>query len=205
MCLQTSASSNDPKDNRAQVDAAPITDWRSSARPEMSVPAPDQLTVSGAEPKAVPYRLRYMKGLLMTACFALLTATCTSGPASDATTTSTPNTSASSEVAGTVEALRIDGVWVFQHQPGEVSLTALHGGVAEIKNECLYVDDAIVVWRTDQIDQAAQAIADVQAGEQPDLRIGGGGISIDEGAAPEDIPSVITERCPTTTVWYGNP
>ncbi len=84
-------------------------------------------------------------------------------------------------------------------------MAALHSGVAEIENGCLYVDDAIVVWQTDQIDQAAQTIANLRAGEQPELRIGGGGISIEEGATPEDIPSVITDRCPTSTVWYGNP
>lgn len=143
----------------------------------------------------------------MTACFVLLTVSCGSGSTSDATTTLIPQTTESSEVADTIEAVRIDGVWVFQYEPvpGRVSLTASHGGVAEIKDSCLYVDDSIVVWQEDQIDQVAQTIADVHADQQPDLRIGGGGISLDEGASPEEIPSEITERCPTTGVWWQSP
>lgn len=104
-----------------------------------------------------------------------------------------------------VQPVQIDDVWVFHHDPTGLVLTALHGGIAEIKDECLYVDDTIVVWHVDQLDQATQVIADVKAGEQPDLLIGGGGISLDEGASPEDIPAVITKRCTTAAVWFAAP
>lgn len=43
-----------------------------------------------------------------------------------------------------VESLEIDGVWVFQHESSGGD-DALHSGVAEIKNDCLYVDDAVAV------------------------------------------------------------
>ena len=95
------------------------------------------------------------------------------------------------------------GVWVFQHDP-ETVMQALHSGIAEIVNGCLYVDDAIVVWHVDRLDEAARVIAAVQSGEQPDLLIGGGGISLDEGASPEDLPPVITDLCPTSVVWFGS-
>jgi hypothetical protein len=102
------------------------------------------------------------------------------------------------------EALQIEGVWVFQHQP-EFALTALHGGIPEIVNGCLYVDGAIVVWHVDRIEEAAGAIAAVRADESPQLLVGGGGISLEEGASPDQLPAVITDRCPTSTVWFGAP
>ena len=105
---------------------------------------------------------------------------------------------------GGIEALQIDGVWVFQHQP-EFANQALHGGTPEIVDGCLVVDNTIVVWHVDRIDEATEAIAAVKAGESPQLLIGGGGISVDEGARPDEFPTVITDRCPTSAVWFGAP
>ena len=103
-----------------------------------------------------------------------------------------------------VESLQIDGVWVFQHEP-EVSGDALHSGTPEIVDRCLVIDDTIVVWHVDRIEEAKAAIAAAKAGESPQLLIGGGGLSIDEGAEASQIPSIITDRCPTSAVWYGAP
>ena len=103
-----------------------------------------------------------------------------------------------------IEAFQIDGVWVFQHQP-EVAMDALHSGTPEIVNGCLVVDNTIVVWHFDRIDEAAEAIAAAKAGESPQLLIGGGGISVDEGATPDQIPTIITDLCPTSAVWFGAP
>ena len=72
-------------------------------------------------------------------------------------------------------------------------------------NGCLYIDGAIVVWHVDRIDEAARAITAVRAGESPQLLVGGGGISLEEGALPDQLPAVITDRCPTSTVWFGAP
>ena len=105
---------------------------------------------------------------------------------------------------GGIEALQIDGVWVFQHQP-EAAMDALHGGTPEIVDGCLVVDNTIVVWHVDRIDAATEAIAAVKAGESTQLLIGGGGISVDEGDRPDQIPTVITDRCPTSAVWFGAP
>ena len=105
---------------------------------------------------------------------------------------------------GGIEALQIDGVWVFQHQP-EAAMNALHGGTPEIVDGCLVIDNTIVVWHVDRIDEATEAIAAVKAGESPQLLIGGGGISLDEGDRPDQIPAVITDRCPTSAVWFGAP
>ena len=105
---------------------------------------------------------------------------------------------------GGIEALQIDGVWVFQHQP-EAAMDALHGGTPEIVDGCLVIDNTIVVWHVDRIDEATEAIAAVKAGESTQLLIGGGGISVDEGDRPDQIPTVITDRCPTSAVWFGAP
>ena len=108
-----------------------------------------------------------------------------------------------SPVSG-IEPVQIDGAWVFQHDPDGWD-DALHGGTAEIADGCLYVDGAIVIWHTDRLDPAARAIAAVKYGEQPDLLISGGGISVNEGASPADLPVVITDLCPTSVVWFGAP
>ncbi|MFQ5948588.1 MAG: hypothetical protein ACE5KX_06995 [Acidimicrobiia bacterium] len=84
-------------------------------------------------------------------------------------------------------------------------MLALHSGTPEIIDGCLVIDDTIVVWHVDRIDEAAKAIEAVKAGESPQLLIGGGGISLDEGARPDQIPTAITDRCPTSAVWFGAP
>ena len=128
----------------------------------------------------------------------------------DASTTGTTSTDADAEPRKSaadppgIDALQIDGVWVFQHQP-EFAMDALHGGTPEIVDGCLVIDNTIVVWHVDRIDEAAAAISAVKAGESPELLIGGGGISVDEGARPDQIPTVITDQCPTSAVWFGAP
>jgi hypothetical protein len=128
-----------------------------------------------------------MKRLLIVACVALVAASCDSGQ---------------TDAVEGVEPAQIDNVWIFQYDSlggGD----ALHGGIAEIKDDCLYVDDAVVVWHRDQIDEAGELIDRIQGGEQPQVSLGGGGISLDEGDTP--IPETINELCPTRTVWYTRP
>lgn len=111
---------------------------------------------------------------------------------------------ASTEMASSgIEAIQIDGVWVFRHDP-DVHMTAGHSGTAEIKDGCLYIDDTVVIWDVDQLEAAERIVAETKAGVQRDLLIGGGGIRLDEGASPEDIPEVVSETCPTTAVWLGS-
>ena len=62
-----------------------------------------------------------------------------------------------------------------------------------------------MVWHFDRIDEAAEAIAAAKAGESPQLLIGGGGISVDEGATQDQIPTIITDLCQTSAVWFGAP
>ena len=103
-----------------------------------------------------------------------------------------------------VDAVQIDDVWVFQHDPVGWD-DALHSGSAEIRDGCLYVDGAIVVWHVDEMVEVGEIIADLKAGQQREVLIGGGGISLDEGASPEEIPTIIIEHCPTSAVWFGAP
>lgn len=126
-------------------------------------------------------RLTHMSRLPLAIVVAVFTVACTSG----------------------VESVKIDDVWVFRHRPASGGDAALHSGVAEIKDGCLYVDDAVVIWDKSQIDQAEELIAEIKAGGQPEVLLGGGGISLDEGDTP--IPSVIAELCPTRAVWYSSP
>lgn len=127
-----------------------------------------------------------MNRLLVVACLALLSAAC----------------DGSSSAANDVEPVEIDDVWVFQHaNPGGDD--ALHGGVAEIRSDCLYVDDAVVVWHQDQMDQATRLIASVKRGDEPQVSLPGGGISLDEGDT--SIAATITDLCPTRVVWYTRP
>ena len=111
----------------------------------------------------------------------------------------TSTTLATAANGAAIEPLQIDGVWVwvFLHEP-EAAMEALFSGTPSIVDGCLFIDDTIVVWYVDRIEEAAAAIAAVKAGESPLLLIGGG---------PErsQIPSIITDRCPTSAVWYGAP
>ena len=160
-------------------------------------------------------RMRGLAAILGVAVLMVAGAACGSGtePASakdEASTTGTTLTDVdaepgkSAEDTAGIEALQIDGVWVFQHQP-EFAMDALHGGTPEIVEGCLVIDNTIVVWHVDRIDEAAGAISAVKSGVSPRLLIAGGGISLDEGARPDQIPAVITDRCPTSAVWFGAP
>ncbi|MEA2001324.1 MAG: hypothetical protein U9N84_05495 [Actinomycetota bacterium] len=114
---------------------------------------------------------------------------------------------AATDLTGTangIEAFQIDGVWVFQHNP-EGWDDALHSGTADVVNGCLVVDGTIVIWHIDRIDEAADVIAAINAGGAPQLLIGGGGISLNEGATPDQIPAIIADQCPTSAVWFGAP
>ena len=104
--------------------------------------------------------------------------------------------------ASSIEAQQVGGVWVFSHDPTS-GMDALHGGTPEIVDGCLVIDDTIVVWHVDTMDEAAAAVAAAQAGESPPLLIAGGGLSVEEGSDPADIPGVITDRCSTDAVWFG--
>ena len=101
-----------------------------------------------------------------------------------------------------IEPVQIDGVTVFTHQNdgGEDALT---GGVATIADGCLYVGDAVIVWRSDQLDEAARLIAAVVAGEAPEVTLPGGGVDVREDRNA-DI-SAVTDLCPTRVVWFTRP
>jgi len=137
----------------------------------------------------------------------LIAAACSDGSDTEESASLAPNAAELSDADGDrtgIGAFQIDGVWAFQHQP-EVAMDALHSGTPEIVNGCLVIDNTIVVWHFDRIDEAAEAIAAAKAGESPQLLIGGGGISVDEGATPDQIPTIITDLCPTSAVWFGAP
>lgn len=101
-----------------------------------------------------------------------------------------------------VQALEIDGVWVFEHGSPDAA-DALHSGDAEIADGCLLVEGAAVIWHSDQIDQVAETIEAIQSGQARTLSIAGGGISLEEGAS--ELPAVVLDRCNVTEVWFAAP
>jgi ABC-type transport system substrate-binding protein len=129
-------------------------------------------------------------------------------PASEAPTTSdTPPTidPATAEPVEGVEAIQLDGVWTFEHRP-EVAMTALHSGAATIVDGCLVIDDLIIVWHADRIDEAKAAVAAAKAGSSARIQMGGGGLSLSEGSTFSDLPTAVTDVCPTAKgVWFQAP
>ena len=103
-----------------------------------------------------------------------------------------------------VAAIQIDGVWVFEYTPNS-GMAALHSGTPQIIDGCLVIDDTIVVWDSAKLDEAASAIVAAKAGERTPLLIAGGGLSLDEGTDPSQIPDTITEKCQTRAVWFAAP
>jgi hypothetical protein len=101
-----------------------------------------------------------------------------------------------------IESVQLNDVWIFQQDSLEGN-DAFHVGTAEIRNDCLYVGDAVVVWDHKQTSRAEELIASVNNGEQPEVSLGGRGTSLDKGDV--QLPATITRLCPTRMVWYTSP
>jgi hypothetical protein len=101
-----------------------------------------------------------------------------------------------------IRAAREDGVWIFSYRPSGWG-DALHSGQATIRGECLFVAEAVVVWPETLLARAEAAVSAAKTGRTETFRIGGGGISLDEGDTP--IPAVVAERCEAREVWFGAP
>lgn len=99
-----------------------------------------------------------------------------------------------------VEANQINDVWVFRHDSA-AGEDALHTGAAEIVDDCLLVDGAVVVWQDHQLDEVEETIQAVRSGESPSLSVAGGGISSSEGNLA--LPQVVTDRCDVDEVWFA--
>jgi hypothetical protein len=104
-----------------------------------------------------------------------------------------------------VESQQIDSTWVFTYsEEPSLDMHALHGGSATVADGCLEVGDMVVVWHDHHLPALRDVIASVQLGEAPRLELGGGGVSLDEGAAIEDIPAGVREHCAPSGVWYAS-
>jgi hypothetical protein len=145
---------------------------------------------------------------------AMSTAACASSsdskPETDNTQTTTADAGGAAEAGAEptislsdsdIEALQVDGVWVFRYDPNG-GMTALHGGEAAIVDSCLLVGDCIMVWPFGRFGEAKDAIAAVRAGEAPMLTLGGGGQSLEEDGV---LPAVVVDHCQTTCVWFVSP
>ena len=116
------------------------------------------------------------------------------GGTEDAKTTQADD-SGQASVSG-IEALQIDGVWVFQYTSiwyGD----GLFSGTAEIVDDCLVVGDYVVIWDASRLAYARALISAVQAGEKPKVEMGGGEYNNEQRLA------TVSEHCPATAVWLG--
>lgn len=101
---------------------------------------------------------------------------------------------------------KIDDTWVFFYDElPAVSMQSKFEGRASISDGCLYVDGMIVIWDRQRFEELEQTILRLQDHKVVNLHGGGGGVSLSEGATPDQIPAVITDRCKTSTVWFSEP
>ncbi len=100
---------------------------------------------------------------------------------------------------------QLDGVWVFTYETDpQFGMDALHGGAATVDDGCLQVGDMVVVWRDEQLDAVQDALDAIADGDTPIIQLGGGGSSLDEGAALEDFPDAVLEHCTAVAIWEAN-
>lgn len=104
-----------------------------------------------------------------------------------------------------VNALQVDGVWVFSYSvTPDASMHALGGGQATVVDGCLQVGDAVVVWHDHHLDTVEEVIARVNQGETIELGVGGGGLSLEEGSTTDDFPAAVVEHCAPLGVWFSS-
>lgn len=100
---------------------------------------------------------------------------------------------------------QVRGIWIFSRTP-EAWNDARTVGFAQIVGDCLVVRDMVVVWHSNQLDQARNLVAEVLAGGKPLVELGGSEMSLDseEEEGSVCLPAEILERCPTIrSVWYS--
>jgi len=105
-----------------------------------------------------------------------------------------------------VTAQQLGGAWVFTYAtPPQGYATALLAGQAVVTDGCLLVNSTAVVWNETQLPAIQQVIDAVASGATPTVTVGGGGLSIAEGATLDDFPPAIVSRCSPTVVWFASP
>jgi hypothetical protein len=104
-----------------------------------------------------------------------------------------------------VDEQQLGGAWVFTYAtPPQGSFQALMSGPATVTGGCLLVDGAAVVWHEAQLPTIQQVIDAIEGGATPTVRLGGGGLSLDEGSTLDDFPSAIVSRCSPRVVWFAS-
>lgn len=103
-----------------------------------------------------------------------------------------------------VVAQQVGEVWVFSYsEPPQMNNGALMTGEAAVVDGCLEVDGLAVVWYEHQLATVEEALEQLEQGETISLQVGGGGISLDEGASQEDFPEAVLEHCSPSGVWWA--
>lgn len=101
-----------------------------------------------------------------------------------------------------VSAQQIENAWVFTYtRTPQGGNDALLTGTAAVVDGCLEIGGNVVVWQREDLDVVTQILAAVDAGDAPEVSVGGSGITTDGG---EDLPGTITTHCAAVGVWYAN-
>ncbi|MEL6347483.1 MAG: hypothetical protein AAFV53_30510 [Myxococcota bacterium] len=100
-----------------------------------------------------------------------------------------------------IEAIQVDGVWVFAYEGPPISwMHALGGGELAIVDDCLEMDGALVVWTPELLDEVADVIASVKAGEPRRIAELGGGMLSRGNPDDEYYPEEMFD-CASPDVW----
>jgi hypothetical protein len=109
-----------------------------------------------------------------------------------------------STAPASIESAQVHGTWIFLNQP-ELALEARLEGTAQVLDECLRVDEYVVVWQKADAPIVETFVASLA--ERPSRRVGlgGGGSSIAEGGPFDATLDEVTQRCPTSAIWFSGP
>jgi hypothetical protein len=95
-----------------------------------------------------------------------------------------------------VQSEQILGVWLFSNDARDYD-QALLTGQAAIVNDCLLVNNVVVIWHVSRLAEVKDALHALQAGEDVSFRVG--------GSLTEKQDAIVAPHCPGLPVWLGSP
>lgn len=115
-----------------------------------------------------------------------------------------PTAVVSASRSPSIESSQVNGVWIFQIEPG-VAQDARLQGVARVVDGCLHVDDNVVVWQSSDAQKVEALVSSLMDRPAREVVLGGGGSSLRKSSAVDAFFAELTELCPTSEVWSAGP